>query len=155
MQYREIELTQDKWAIIDALDYSLVAPFTWQAQKDRNTWYATSARGGLPSLRMHRLISCPPDSMIVDHVDGNGLCNSRSNLRWTTRSQNALNTPLVVGSSGYRGVTRTRYGTWQVAIQANRKPLHIGTFSTAEEAARAYDAAAKLYHGKFALLNFE
>jgi hypothetical protein len=36
----------------------------------------------------------------------------------------------------------------------NGKKIWVGRFKTQIEAARAYDAAAKKYHGEFARLNF-
>ncbi len=58
-----------------------------------------------------------------------------------------------VGKSGYRGVRR--HGRRYVArITWERKTHNLGTFPTAEEAARAYDAKARELHGTYALLNF-
>lgn len=58
-------------------------------------------------------------------------------------------------TSQYRGVSfyppKTR---WAAAIGVNRKVIHLGYFDIEEEAARAYDAAAKLHHGDRAFLNF-
>jgi len=58
-----------------------------------------------------------------------------------------------VGKSGYRGVRR--HGRRYVArITWQRITHNLGTFPTAEEAARAYDAKARELHGTYALLNF-
>lgn len=157
MRYREIELTQNKWAIIDALDYELIAPFTWQAHTagKNHTWYATSGRVDLPPLRMHALISLPPLGLEVDHIDGNGLHNFRSNLRWATHRQNTINWDQPQGEhgSGFRGVT-LNYNRWQARITINGTRHHLGYYDTPEEAAKAYDEAARTHHGRFARLNF-
>jgi hypothetical protein len=44
-------------------------------------------------------------------------------------------------------------GSWQANIACNGKQQHLGLFKTAEEAAKAYDAAALRLHGEFAKTN--
>ncbi|XP_015690636.1 ethylene-responsive transcription factor RAP2-12-like isoform X2 [Oryza brachyantha] len=57
---------------------------------------------------------------------------------------------------GYRGVHKRTYGRWASEIRDTKKGhrVWIGTYDTAEAAARAYDAEARRIHGCKAKTNF-
>lgn len=97
----------------------------------------------------------------VDHIDGNGLNNQRSNLRNVTHAENIQNQRVQRRSkSGYRGVTYfpncgkwKRKKPWRARIKVDGDDTTIGYFSTPEEAAKAWNEAALKAWGKFARLN--
>ena len=154
---REIPLTQGKVALVDDGDYDLVSRFKWLAAKAPRTWYARRVDYGAGRKKnesMHRLILNAPPDKIVDHINGNGLDNRRENLRLATKIQNNCNTRLRRDNrSGYKGVKRNAL-RWIARIRIDRKLIHLGSFATKEDAARAYDNAARQHFGEFAKLNF-
>lgn len=88
----------------------------------------------------------------VDHIDGNGLNNQRSNLRRATPSQNGANKGKKSNNtSGYKGVYyHPLSGLWAARVQFNKKVYSAGYFKTPEEAHEAYKIKAKEIHGEFA-----
>lgn len=95
-----------------------------------------------------------PD-FLIDHRNGNGLNNSWDNLRLATDSQNSYNSKRNAGRSGYRGVWyEDRSGRYVAVISHEGKRTNLGTYDTAEEAARVWDREAKKNRDGFAVLNF-
>lgn len=144
-----VPLTRGFMATIDAADIPLVEGFNWTAKPDRSgRVYAANGRG-----MMHQIIS---GHTRPDHRDGDGLNNRRNNLRAATSQQNNRNRRIgSANKSGFKGVSfRSDRDTWLAAIRINGQLKKLGTFATKEEAAHAYDAAAKHAFGGFAVFNF-
>lgn len=75
-----------------------------------------------------------------------------ANLREATSAQNSWNTPKRRNNtSGVKGVTRhPKSGKWHARIRVNNGRVHLGYFTDINEAAAAYAAASKKFHGEFA-----
>ena len=155
-----IPLTQGLHAIVDAADYTWLSQWTWRALNQPHGFRAVRdsprAGGKRGLIWMHRVIMDVPDGVSIDHINHNPLDNRRSNLRICTIAENNRNSRSHKGSSSqYRGVHwDIPRGKWRVQIGSDKKVKHLGDYSCEIEAAKAYDAAARTYHGEFANPNF-
>jgi hypothetical protein len=153
---KEIPLTRGYVAFVSDADYERVSQRKWQAQvsKKQKQVYAQATIKDQKVL-LHRFILGITDPLVfVDHRDGNGLNCQRDNLRPCNNGQNVSNQPKRVGTAGkYKGVY-SHYGKWQAQISYRMKIRSLGTFKNEEDAARAYDAAARSHYGEFARCNF-
>lgn len=152
---KKIPLTQNKFALVDSEDFDWLNQYKWCAHKIGNQWYVGTRLKGKYVL-MHRLILNlnPGDKRHGDHIDHNGLNNKRYNLRICTHSQNLQNRYMQYNcSSGLKGAYKcTGSKTWMSRICANKRDIYLGTFKTKEQAAEAYQKAAKKYFGEFACI---
>jgi hypothetical protein len=91
----------------------------------------------------------------VDHKDRNGLNNCWANLREATKSQNAGNSKRFANNtSGYKGVVWHKAGKkWLARISMSGRTVHLGSFSSKDEAVAAYNCAAQNHFGEFARVN--
>lgn len=146
------------FVMFDDEDIELVFNFKWAPSKHRHTHYARSSSNivnGSRKVYMHHLIIPRNEGMIVDHINGNGLDNRRSNLRLCTYSQNAMNSKSKKDGK-FKGVfllSNNNESTWAARIWVSRTSVNLGVFKTEVEAAAAYNEAALKYHGEFAKLN--
>jgi hypothetical protein len=148
---KTIPLTQGKVALVDDVDWAALSAVKWSAHIDKSrktqTFYAVrSVRwpgGGMRRIeRMHRLILARKlgrpiaPGMECDHEDGDGLNNTRYNLRERTRRGNGENLH-VDKSSQYIGVSwNQRDKRWKAQVQ-NGKIVYLGYFATELAAALA------------------
>lgn len=156
---REIPLTQGQVALVDDEDFERLSVYKWHAVRTGRTFYA-ARHGPKPDYRMiymhHEVMGGKPESGFeADHIDGDDLNNQKSNLRWVTVNQNQMNQHRIRGVSRFKGVSRSyNRNKWRVHITLNGRPRHVGSFTSEEDAARAYDAAALKHFGEYARLNF-
>lgn len=130
-------------------DYPMLSQYRWRAKKNRNTFYAiTSTKKTITMQRM--VMGFPSREYLVDHRDGNGLNNTRENLRITTTRENSCNR---LGNKNTqlntKGVSPLKNGKYKAYIHHMGKQICLGTHSTIELAQQAYNAAAKVYHGVY------
>lgn len=148
-------------ALVDDADYDLVSGYRWNARE----WtrpsggtegpYAVSSRwanGRNNPISMHKLIT---GYARTDHRNGDCLNNQRFNLRPATTAQNNHNQrPRHGTSSRYKGVVwHRRVAKWQASIKLDGRFIYLGVFTSEEEAALAYNAAAFEAWGEYAWLN--
>lgn len=157
-----IELTRGLVATVDVSDLPALSSHCWYAGKrGQNKWYAIRRIGKLDGRDifeyMHRALLVPEAGLEVDHINGDGLNNRRSNLRVCTHVQNGANKEKRSGfTSRYKGVSRLaphREKQWHSRIYYNRRVVLLGNYRTERGAAIAYNIAARLLHGEFARLN--
>jgi len=160
--FRRIPLTQGKYAIVDPEDYHRLRKDKWYAQKGPHTFYAVrSLTNGKNAPRknayMHHLVIDIPPGMYCDHINHNGLDNRKANLRPATGTQNVWHRRKFKkpSRSKYKGIDWSKdVNRWRARIRVNGRRIYLGSFKNEIDAARAYDKAARRYHGQFAALNF-
>jgi len=155
---KKIPLTQGKFTLVDDDDYDYLSQWKWYATLIDGTFYAErNGKLGEPTkIKMHRVILGTEKGFLVDHRDGDGLNNRKDNIRSCTHTENARNRRLQYNSfSGYKGVSwHKKSKKWRSRITVDGKLIRLGSFFCLIKAAKAYDKAAKKYHGKFANINF-
>lgn len=139
---------------IDSQDKNEVLSYSWHLTDKGYLRTAIRISGRKSDLYLHRLIMAPPSNKIVDHINHDRLDNRRCNLRLCTRSQNNMNRKLRSDNLlGFKGVTAVG-NRYRVKIKFMNKNIYIGTFESAEKAAKAYDEKAIKLFGDYAYLNF-
>lgn len=151
---RPISLSDGCIAWVDTSDYDDVAQYKWQHGVPYATRTFINEHGRKDAVTMHKHLLGING---MDHRNTDPLDNRRCNLRVATQSQNSANRRKSTKRqtySKYKGVTwDKRYRVWIAQIGVEYKHIHLGTFSSEEDAAKAYDEAAIKYFGEFARPN--
>jgi hypothetical protein len=159
--FRRIYLGEGEWTILDQQDYYRYQELKWLVKGNGSKLYAVGSVKTEPKKTrmtwMHREIMNAPKELLVDHRNGDSLDNRRENLRFATQSQNIANAirDKSKTTSRFTGVNfDKRRKRWLASIRNQGKKVFLGRFKNEMAAARAYDKAAREYHGEFARLNF-
>ncbi len=147
-----IPLTKGKVAIVDDADAEMLSQYRWCYLSVGYAARHERINGKDRMILMHRFLLSASPEQLVDHINGNGLDNRRENIRLCTKADNQRNQRRnSKNTTGYKGVSFDKgRGKYIASIQVLGTQIHLGRFSTAEEASKAYEEAASRYHGEFA-----
>ncbi len=154
---KAIPLTQGYEAIIDDKDYERVSKYGWRAEVKSNTVYATRTfinktaelhdtrmKPYYSNMYMHRFILDVKKGKQVDHLDGNGLNNTRKNIRILSQS---MNNAKRKSKGIFTGVKKRTSGRYRADIRRNGEAKCLGTFDTVEKAIEARKKAEIEWYG--------
>lgn len=138
---------------IDTEDYELVRPYCW-CETTGGYLVARNPEDG-KLLKLHRLIMCAPDGMIVDHINHDVRDNRRCNLRIVNDQNSVRNRGLYAtnksGIIGVRWVQKEK--RWRADIRINRKTIQVGSFENFSDAVAARKAAEEHHFGEYSYAN--
>lgn len=135
--------------IFDKEDFDKIKDFCWF---ENDQGYAVSHDSNGKNIRQHRLIINPKNNEIIDHKNQNRLDNRKTNLRIADKQTNGINRPCNSNNQvGVKGVnlnsTKKKY---TARIMKDGRTIHLGSFETIEEAAKARRDKEKELFGEFA-----
>lgn len=143
---KELPLTKGYTTAVDDEDFERLSAWKWFYCSG----YAARWEKGTPRKRilLHKFLK---EGLIIDHIDGNPLNNSKQNLRSCSHVQNCMNKKMLKNNTtGYKGVWFNKSsGKYVAEIYVNKIRIFLGEYSTPEIAGDAYKKAAIIHHGEF------
>jgi hypothetical protein len=155
---KTIPLTNGGETMVDDADYRRLSQYRWHL--DIGGYVIRSGpriNGHQRSVFMHREVLRLSLDFKSDHWDGNPLNNQRANLRVASPRQNSGNAKLRSDNRiGFKGVSTAvrKNDPYYASICDHGVRVHLGIFPSPEQAAQAYDEAARRVFGTFARVNF-
>jgi hypothetical protein len=135
-------------------DYDKISQYEWHKTTD-GKYVEGSVKG--KTITMHRFIMNPDNDKVIDHYNGNGFDNRRSNLTICTRAENARNLTISKKkNTKYRGVYYNKLSIkkYSVNFEYKSKCICIGSFDNELDAADAFDMYIVHNNINFIKLNF-
>lgn len=151
-------LSGDKYVIVDDEDFDWASKCKWTYDAMGYAHRKVGGRKNSKKIYLHRVILHVKEKQKVDHINGNHYDCQKKNLRVATSLQNQRNMKLRKDSeSGYKGVRfkrdMVRKKPWEAYIRLDKKRKTLGHYTSAVEAASAYNVAAEKFFGEFARIN--
>lgn len=139
----KIPLSQNKHTVIDDDDLYLAEQFNWNAKQDKQTFYAKTNikrpdTAKYTTIHLHRLIMKAKQGEQIDHINGDGLDNRKSNLRIVTPRGNSQNLHIPK-TSKYPGVYWSEsLKKWVAQITVKGKGIQLDSYLKEEDAYKMY-----------------
>jgi hypothetical protein len=153
---KHLPLSDNRVATVDSDVFDAAAIYRWcvNGQGYVHAYVPGSRKTGKwKFIRLHHLVlGTPPSGFVTDHIDGNKLNNTRTNLRFVTQRQNARNSTKKRGASMYKGIHLAR-SSYYATVRIDNFWLRSIPYATEHQAAAAYNQFATAAFGEFARLN--
>ena len=121
------------------IDLEKIKKHKWHIQ---NKCIATKING--INFKLHHLIKNKINDLVIDHINGDYLDNTRDNLRYARKKDNCRNRVA-------KGITFIeKKKRWVAQIGVDYKVIYLGIFKTKTEATIIRREAEQKYFGKFA-----
>ena len=118
--------------LIDTDMLGEVRKYNWYPKKSRSGFTHYVQTTTTNQIFLHRFImGTPPPGYVIDHIDGNGLNNTRKNLRVISNSENNanMNNKSKNTSSKYVNVFKHKQsGRWLAQVKLSDKKYNLGTY---------------------------
>ena len=128
---------------VDHADIENLNQYRWFKMSSYAKSYSSAKVDGKRVL-MHRFLMQVDEH--IDHINGDGMDNRRSNLRTATQSQNMMNRKAERGD--LVGVAKNG-NRWQADIKVNGKKYYLGLYKTLAEAQAARQAGERILFGEY------
>lgn len=162
---RIIKLTRGMITKVDNSDFDTLSQWSWFAHNRRGLFYAARSehyidkktkRRRCKTISMHRqILGLIDPKILTDHANGDTLDNRKKNIRACDYVQNNSNASIRSdNTSKYKGISFDQStGKWRAIMQHKNKNVHIGRFTSLNDAITAYNKKARELNGEFAKLN--
>lgn len=125
----------------------------------QKSWKMSNGAYKTETIYLHKLIAerfiekpSSYEGNLIRVINNNRLDCRLKNLEWSNRAEIKRNISTTRNKTGYIGVFKDRYN-YRAVIYKDRKPIPLGSFKTAEEAAIAYNQKSIELFGKTRSLN--
>src|SRR5688572_22690539 len=127
-----IRLLRDQLALVDDEDYDALSVYSWRLNSKGYAIRSFRHHGRVVVLNMHRDILQPPPHLVVDHIDGDKLNNTRANLRLITQQESLMHRRCFRNNElALKGVSAL-HGRWRARIYLDGQAIHLGLYNNPE-----------------------